>query len=123
MIVNYSCRGTERRTSSHRRDRNFGEALIRELIRGVYKAGGISLSGAERRLAEPGNHHELQRRMAEVPAGSTEMYQMKGMDTYIAVESLRTIRRALRRAVPDKLDLYSRCCARLSTNRSIIRSG
>ena len=106
MIVNYSCRVQKGERVLIEEIGTSAKPLIRERIRAVYKAGGdpyLGLSDASLNREIIMNCSEEQLKFQR----EYEMYQMKGMDAYIAVRASDNTSE-LSDVPSDKLNLYSK---------------
>ena len=106
MIVNYSCRVQKGERVLIEEIGTSAKPLIRELIRAVYKAGGYPYLG----LSDASLNREIIMNCSEEQLKfqrEYEMYQMKGMDAYIAVRASDNTSE-LSDVPSDKLNLYSK---------------
>ncbi|MBR5228739.1 MAG: aminopeptidase, partial [Firmicutes bacterium] len=106
MIVNYSCSVQPGERVLINEVGTAAKPLIKEIIRAVYKAGGqpflgLSDSTLNREIIMNCTEDQLQY-MCDY-----QMYQMKGMDAYIAVRASENTSE-LSDVPPEKLSLYNR---------------
>ena len=106
LIVNYSCRVQKGERVLIEEIGVSAKPLIKELIRAVYAAGGYPYLG----LSDATLNREIIMNCSEEQLAfmrDYEMYQMKGMDAYIAVRASENTAE-LSDVPPEKLGLYNR---------------
>ena len=106
MIVNYSCRVQKGERVLIEEIGTDAKPLIKELIRAVYAAGGYPYLG----LSDASLNREIMMKCSEEQLAfrrEYEMYQMKGMDAYIAVRASENTSE-LSDVPSEKLNLYSK---------------
>ncbi len=106
MIVNYSCRVQKGERVLIEEIGTDAKPLIKELIRAVYAAGGYPYLG----LSDASLNREIMMNCSEEQLEfmrEYELYQMKGMDAYIAVRASENTSE-LSDVPSEKLNLYSK---------------
>lgn len=106
MIVNYSCSVKPGERVLINEVGTSAKPLIKEIIRAVYKAGGQPFLG----LSDSTLNREIIMNCTEEQLNfmcDYQMYQMKGMDAYIAVRASENTSE-LSDVPPEKLSLYNR---------------
>ena len=106
LIVNYSCRVQKGEKVLIEEIGVSAAPLIKELIRAVYAAGGYPYLG----LSDTSLNREIIMNCSEEQLEfmrDYEMYQMKGMDAYIAVRASENTSE-LSDVPAEKMNLYSR---------------
>ncbi len=106
MIVNYSCRVKKGEKVLIEEIGTSAKPLIKEIIRAVYRAGGYPYIG----LSDSSLNREIIMECSEEQLEfmrDYEMYQMKGMDAYIAVRASDNTSE-LSDCPPEKLKMYNK---------------